>query len=142
MKGISLNPEEQKMGIKGSSTRQVFFNQVKVPVENMLSARENGFKIAINILNIGRIKLAAGVLGGSKQSISDSVKYANSREQFGRSISKYGAIRSKLANQTIKVFVLESAIYRAGQNIDDAIAALIEGGMDKAQATLKGIEDF
>ena len=140
--GISLNPEEKKMGIKGSSTRQVFFNNVKVPVENMLSERENGFKIAINILNIGRIKLAAGVLGGAKATISDAVKYANEREQFGRSISKYGAIRYKIAEQAIRTYVLESATYRAGQNIDDAIAALIAGGMPKNQATLKGIEQF
>ena len=140
--GISLNPEEKKLGIKGSSTRQVFFNGVKVPAENMLSERENGFKIALNILNIGRIKLAAGVLGGSKQSITDSVKYANEREQFGRSIAKYGAIRYKLAEQAIRTFAVESAVYRAGQNIDDAIAALIAGGMDKEKATLKGIEQF
>ena len=140
--GISLNPEEKKMGIKGSSTRQVFLNNVKVPVENMLSERGNGFKIAINILNIGRIKLAAAVLGGSKETISDSVKYTNEREQFGRPISKYGAIRYKLAEQAIRTFVLESATYRAGQNIDDAIEALIAGGMSKGQATLKGIEQF
>ncbi|MEN9998145.1 MAG: hypothetical protein RI922_1135 [Bacteroidota bacterium] len=140
--GISLNPEEKKMGIKGSSTRQVFFNNVKVPVENMLSERENGFKIAINILNIGRIKLAAGVLGGSKGAINDTVKYANEREQFGRPISKYGAIRYKLAEQAIRTFVLESATYRAGQNIEDAIEGLIASGIPKGQATLKGIEQF
>ncbi|MBI1837059.1 MAG: acyl-CoA dehydrogenase family protein [Flavobacteriia bacterium] len=140
--GVSLNPEEKKMGIKGSSTRQVFLNNVKVPVENMLSEREAGFKIALNILNIGRIKLGAGVLGGSKATITDSVKYANEREQFGRSISKYGAIRYKLAEQVIRTFVIESAIYRAGQNIDDAIKHHISEGMDKGKATLKGIEDF
>ncbi len=140
--GISLNPEEKKMGIKGSSTRQVFFNNVKVPVENMLSERENGFKIALNILNIGRIKLGAGVLGGAKAAIADSVKYANEREQFGRPISKYGAIRYKLAEQVIRTFVVESALYRAGQNIDDAIQAYIAEGMDKGEATLKGIEQF
>lgn len=140
--GISLNPEEKKMGIKGSSTRQVFYNNVKVPVENLLSERGNGFKIAINILNIGRIKLAAGVLGGSKEAFNETVKYANQREQFGRSISKYGAIRYKLAEQAIRIFVLESATYRTGQNIDDAINGLIAGGMSKGQATLKGIEQF
>jgi alkylation response protein AidB-like acyl-CoA dehydrogenase len=140
--GISLNPEEKKMGIKGSSTRQVFFNNVKVPSENMLSERENGFKIAMNILNIGRIKLAAGVLGGSKGAITDTVKYANEREQFGRPISKYGAIRYKLAEQVIRTFVLESATYRAGQNIEDAIDGLIASGIPKGQATLKGIEQF
>lgn len=140
--GISLNAEEKKMGIKGSSTRQVFFNNVKVPVENMLSTRENGFKIALNILNIGRIKLAAGVMGGAKGTINETVKYANEREQFGRSISKYGAIRYKLAEQVIRTYVVEAATYRAGQNIDDAIAAYIAAGMDKGAATLKGIEDF
>lgn len=140
--GISLNPEEKKMGIKGSSTRQVFFNNVKVPVENMLSERENGFKIALNILNIGRIKLAAGVMGGAKQTVTDSVRYANEREQFGRSISKYGAIRHKLAEQATRIFAVESATYRAGQNIDDAIAGLIKDGMPKGEATLNGIELF
>ena len=140
--GISLNPEEKKMGIKGSSTRQVFFNNVKVPVENMLSERGNGFKIALNILNIGRIKLGAAVMGGAKGGIDESVRYALEREQFGRSISKYGAIRHKLAEQVIQTYVIESATYRAGQNIDDAIKGLIEGGVDKAQATLQGIELF
>ena len=140
--GINLNPEEKKMGIKGSSTRQVFFNNVKVPVENLLSTRENGFKIALNILNIGRIKLGAAVMGGAKAAITDSVIYANERKQFGREISKYGAIRYKLAEQTIQTFVVESAIYRAGQNIDDAILDYIAKGMSKEEATLKGIELF
>ena len=140
--GISLNPEEKKMGIKGSSTRQVFFNSVVVPIENMLSDRENGFKIALNILNIGRIKLGAGVLGGAKGAINETIKYANEREQFGRIISKYGAIRYKLAEQVIRTYVLESATYRAGQNIDDAIAGYIANGLDKGTATLKGIEQF
>lgn len=140
--GISLNPEEKKMGIKGSSTRQVFFNNVKVPVENMLSEREAGFKIALNILNIGRIKLAAGVMGGSKAVIFDSIKYAGEREQFGQKINSYGAIRYKLAEQAIRTFVVESATYRAAQNIDDAIKSHIVDGMDKGAATLKGIEDY
>ena len=140
--GISLNPEEKKMGIKGSSTRQVFFNKVKVPVENLLSERENGFKIALNILNIGRIKLAAGVLGGAKAAITDAVKYANEREQFGRSIAKYGAIRGKIGEQIIRTYAVESAMYRAGQNIDDAIDSLHASGLDKETATLKGIEQF
>jgi alkylation response protein AidB-like acyl-CoA dehydrogenase len=140
--GVSLNPEEKKMGIKGSSTRQIFFNNVKVPVENLLSERGNGFKIALNILNIGRIKLAAGVLGGSKETIVDTINYANTREQFGRALSKYGAIKHKIAEQIIKTFVLESATYRAGQNIEDAIDNLINSGLDKEKATLKGIEEF
>ena len=140
--GVTLNPEEKKMGIKGSSTRQVFFNNVKVPVENLLGERQGGFKIALNILNIGRIKLAAGVLGGSKETINYSVRYSNERLQFGREISKYGAIRHKLAEQVIRTFALEAAVYRCGADIDSAIHALIDGGMDKEKATLKGIEQF
>lgn len=142
MEGITLNPEEKKMGIKGSSTRQVFFNNVKVPVENMLSVRENGFKIALNILNIGRIKLAGATLGGCKETISQSVKYANERNQFGRAISKYGAIRHKLAEMAIQTYAMETAVYRVTQNIEDAINNLIEDGVDKEKATLKGIEQF
>jgi alkylation response protein AidB-like acyl-CoA dehydrogenase len=140
--GITMNPEEHKMGIKGSSTRQVFFNDCKVPVENLLSERENGFKIAVNILNLGRIKLAGAAVGGSKKTITASVEYANTRNQFGRPISKYGAIRHKLAEQAVRVFACESATYRASQNIEDAILALKESGMDEAKAKLKGVEQF
>ncbi len=140
--GISLNPEEHKMGIKGSSTRQVFFNDVKVPKENFLGEREGGFKIALNILNIGRIKLAAAALGAMKRIISQSINYSNEREQFGRQISKYGAIRYKLAEQAIQSFAVESALYRTGLNIDQATEELLAGGMDEAQAKLKGVEEF
>ena len=140
--GITLNAEEKKLGIKGSSTRQVFFNDVKVPVNNLLYKREQGFKIAVNILNIGRIKLAGGVMGGAKGTITESVVYANEREQFNRSISKYGAIRYKLAEQCIRTFACESATYRATQNIEDAIEDLIKNGLTKEEATLKGIEQF
>jgi alkylation response protein AidB-like acyl-CoA dehydrogenase len=140
--GIELNPEEKKMGIKGSSTRQVFFNDCKVPVENLLSERGNGFKIALNILNIGRIKLGGGVVGANKDIINHSVKYALERNQFGRSISKYGAIRYKLGEQAIRTYVAESAIYRATQNIQDAIDSLIAEGKDKNVAVLKGIEQY
>ncbi len=140
--GITLNAEEKKLGIKGSSTRQVFYNNVKVPVENMLSERENGFKIALNILNIGRIKLGAGTVGAAKMAITQGTKYANEREQFGRPIAKYGAIRQKIAKAAIYAYATESATYRAGQNIDDATAAYIAEGMDKGEATLKGIEQF
>ncbi|REJ81379.1 MAG: acyl-CoA dehydrogenase [Bacteroidetes bacterium] len=140
--GITLNPEEHKMGIKGSSTRQVFFNDCKVPVENLLSDRGNGFKIAVNILNIGRIKLAGAAIGGCKRISTQSVKYANERQQFGRPISKYGAIRYKLAEQVIRIFSCESAIYRCSQNIEDAISALIASGMNENKAKLKGVEQF
>lgn len=140
--GITLNPEEHKMGIKGSSTRQIFFNDCKVPVENLLSERQNGFKIAVNILNIGRVKLAGAAIGASKETATKSIQYANERQQFGRPIAKYGAIRYKLAEQAIRIYACESAIYRASQNIEDATNALIAGGMDEAKAKLKGVEQF
>jgi alkylation response protein AidB-like acyl-CoA dehydrogenase len=140
--GIKLNEEEKKMGIKGSSTRQVFFEDCMVPVENLLSTRGNGFKIAVNILNIGRIKLAAAAIGGSKKCIDTSVNYANERQQFGRPISKYGAIRYKISEQIIKTYSAESAAYRAGQNIDDAIADLRASGMNHSEAELRGVEQF
>ncbi len=140
--GITLNPEEKKMGIKGSSTRQVFFNNVKVPVDNLLGERNQGFKIALNILNIGRMKLAGAVVGGSKETITEAVKYANQRNQFGRPIAKYGAIREKLAKMATYTFASESAIYRASRNIEDRIAYLKNSGMDKSAATLKGIEAY
>jgi alkylation response protein AidB-like acyl-CoA dehydrogenase len=140
--GLTLNAEEKKLGIKGSSTRQVFFNNVKVPVENLLSDRENGFKIAVNILNIGRIKLGAAAIGGGKQSVTQSVNYANEREQFGRAISKYGAIQYKLAQQAILTWVNESATYRAGQDIENCIDGFIAGGMNAEEAKLKGVASY
>jgi hypothetical protein len=140
--GITLNPEEHKMGIKGSSTRQVFFNDCKVPVENLLSERQNGFKIAVNILNVGRIKLAAAALGGCKRTSTISINYANERQQFGRPIAKYGAIRFKLAEQAIRIYAMESALYRATQNIDDAINNFVASGMERGKAVLKGVEQF
>jgi alkylation response protein AidB-like acyl-CoA dehydrogenase len=140
--GITFNAEEHKMGIKGSSTRQIFFNDVKVPVENLLSERQNGFKIAVNILNLGRIKLAGAALGGAKKACDNAIQYANERNQFGRPISKYGAIRHKLAEMAIRMYAVESAIYRCSQNIDDAIESLVEGGMDPSKAKLKGVEQF
>ncbi|NCG30068.1 MAG: acyl-CoA dehydrogenase [Bacteroidetes bacterium] len=140
--GLVLNPEEKKMGIKGSSTRQVFFNDVKIPKDNQLSQRENGFKIALNILNVGRIKLAAATLGSTKEYIDASVRYANERYQFGRPISKYGAIRYKLGEMGLRAYALESAVYRISQNIQDRIDDLDESGLDKGAATLKGIEEY
>ncbi len=140
--GITMNEEEHKMGIKGSSTRQIFFNDCAVPVENLLSTRENGFKIAVNILNVGRIKLGVAAVGGSKQTISLATNYAKERKQFGTSISNFGAIKHKIAEMTTKVFASESACYRAGQNIDDAYNALVATGVDPAKAKLKSLEEF
>jgi alkylation response protein AidB-like acyl-CoA dehydrogenase len=140
--GITMNEEEKKMGIKGSSTRQIFFNDCKVPAENLLSERENGFKIAVNILNIGRIKLGVAAVGGSKYTISIATKYANERKQFGVPIASFGAIKYKIAEMVTKVFASESAHYRAGQNIDDAYNAMVATGMEPAKAKLKSLEEF
>lgn len=140
--GITMNEEEHKMGIKGSSTRQIFFNDCKVPVENLLSERENGFKIAVNILNVGRIKLGAAALGGSKKTISTAVNYAKERKQFNTAIANFGAIKHKISEMATRVFASESACYRAGQNIDDAYTAFIASGMESGKARLKSLEEF
>ncbi|WP_297336425.1 acyl-CoA dehydrogenase family protein [Algoriphagus sp.] len=140
--GITMNEEEKKMGIKGSSTRQVFFNDCKVPVENMLSDRQNGFKIAVNILNIGRVKLGAGVLGGVRTVTSLAIKYSTERKQFGVSINTFGAVKRMLAEMATRTFVSESLCYRAGQDIEDRMAALVEEGMPDAEAKLKALEQF
>ncbi len=140
--GVTMNEEEKKMGIKGSSTRQIFFNDCKVPVENLLSERENGFKIAVNILNVGRIKLGVAAVGGSKMAISKAIKYSNERKQFGVAISTFGAIKHKIAEAATKIFASESAHYRASQNIDDAYNAFIAEGVDSAKARLKSLEEF
>jgi alkylation response protein AidB-like acyl-CoA dehydrogenase len=140
--GISMNEEEKKMGIKGSSTRQVFFNDCPVPVENMLSDRQNGFKIAVNILNIGRVKLGAGVLGGVRTVISHAINYSTERKQFGVSINTFGAMKSKLAEMAARTYVTESLCYRAGQDIEDRINTYIAEGMKESEAKLKGVEAF
>lgn len=140
--GITINDEEKKLGIKGSSTCQVFFNECPVPVENMLSERQNGFKIAVNILNIGRIKLGVGVIGSCKKILKYATEYAIERKQFNTSIANFGAIKRKIAQMATKIYATESASYRAGQNIDDKIDDLIKNGMPEAQAKLKGVEQF
>lgn len=140
--GITMNEPEQKLGIKGSDTRQVFFNDCTVPVENLLSTRENGFKIAVNILNIGRIKLGVAVVGGAKGSLSQAVQYANERKQFGISIGRFGAIKHKLGEMAARIYASETACYRAGQNIDDAIEVLKAEGLSDAEAKLKSLEQF
>jgi alkylation response protein AidB-like acyl-CoA dehydrogenase len=140
--GITMNEEEHKLGIRASSTRQVFFNETKVPVENMLSERENGFKIAMNALNIGRIKLAAACLDAQRRVISGSVKYANERIQFNTPIANFGAIRSKLAEMATNCYAGESASYRAAKGIEDRIAAREAEGSSHQEAELKGVEEF
>lgn len=140
--GITMNEEEHKMGIRGSSTRQIFFNQTPVPAENMLSTRENGFKIAVNILNIGRIKLAAAAIGASKQVLKHANQYAGERKQFGVSINHFGAIKHKLAEQYIRTYVSESATYRAGQDIENKQHQLLASGLGEVESKLKGVEQF
>ncbi len=140
--GISLGDEEKKMGIKGSSTRQVFFENTPVPVENLLGDRNGGFKIAVNILNIGRIKLAASGYGGARSTLDLAIRYSTERKQFGQPISNFGAIKQKLASMAIRTYASESASYRAGQNIEDQINGLLAEGLDKQSAVLKGVEQF
>jgi alkylation response protein AidB-like acyl-CoA dehydrogenase len=140
--GVTMNPEEKKMGIKGSSTRQIFFNDVKVPVENLLGKRGEGFRIALNILHLGRIKLAATVIGGAKRAILHSVNYANERKQFGKAIAEFGAIKHKLAQQVIKTFATESAVYRASKDIQDNILNLKSQGIAHGLANIEGVADY
>jgi len=140
--GITMNEEEKKLGIKGSSTRQVFFNDCPVPVANMLSDRGNGFKIAVNILNIGRVKLGAGVLGGARTVTSQCINYSTDRKQFGVSINTFGAIKAKLAEMATRIYATESLCYRAGQDIEDRMAALAAQGLSDAEAKLKAMEQF
>lgn len=140
--GISMGEEEKKLGIHSSSTRQVFFNETVVPVENLLGERGGGFKIAMNSLNVGRIKLAAACLDAQRRVIDTAVKYANDRVQFNTPIAKFGAIRSKLAEMATRCFVDESASYRAAKDIEDRIIARRENGSSHQEAELKGVEEF
>ena len=140
--GISMNPEEHKLGIRASSTRQVFFNETKVPVENMLSERGNGFKIAMNALNVGRIKLAAACLDAQRRVITNAVAYANERKQFEVAISSFGAIRAKIAEMATNCYTGESASYRAAKAIEDRINARVAEGNTHQEAELKGVEEF
>ncbi len=140
--GISYGEEEHKLGIHSSSTRQVFFNETKVPVENMLSERGNGFKIAMNALNVGRIKLAAACLDAQRRVIREAVKYAKERVQFGTPIADFGAIKEKLAVMATNCYADESAAYRAAKDIENSIANRLAKGSSHQEAELKGVEEF
>lgn len=139
---LTFGEEEHKLGIRASSTRQVFFNDMKVPVECLLGERNNGFKIALNALNVGRIKLAAACLDAQRRIFNLSVQYSNERKQFNTPISTFGAIRKKLAEMATATFVSEAGSYRAAQDIQDKIDALVAGGMSHQEAELKGVEEF
>ncbi len=140
--GVVINPDEHKMGIKGSSTAQIFYNDVRVPVENLLGKRGEGFRIALSILHMGRLKLGANVLGAAKKAINDSVKYANERKQFGLLIATFGSIKHKLAEQVIRTVAAESATYRVSKDIDDLIEKYKSEGCDKGRATIDGISHY
>ncbi len=140
--GITLGEEEHKLGIRASSTRQVFFNDTLVPVENMLAGRGEGFKIAMNALNIGRIKLAAACLDSQRRIVSKAVEYANERIQFKTPIANFGAIRKKIADMATSTYAGESATYRAAGDIENRIKMRLENGNSHQEAELKGVEEF
>ena len=142
VEGITLNPEEAKLGIRSSSTRQVFYNQVKVPTSAMLGKRGEGFKIAMNALNVGRIKLSVAVTGAGKKVMDYAVNYANERKQFKTPIASFGAIQHKLSEMATKIYVADAGNYRAGQNIEDHIKRLEEEGLSTQDAKLKGVEEY
>ncbi|RYY89758.1 MAG: acyl-CoA dehydrogenase [Chitinophagaceae bacterium] len=140
--GFTQGPEEHKMGIKGSSTVQLYFQDCKVPVENVLGDIGKGHKIAFNILNIGRLKLCAAALGGAKRAITTSVEYANTREQFKTAIANFGAIKHKLAEMVIKTFACESALYRTADWIDEKEKEALAEGKPFNDALLGAAEEF
>jgi alkylation response protein AidB-like acyl-CoA dehydrogenase len=140
--GLTLGAEEAKLGIKGSSTRQVFLENAKIPAENVLGEIGKGHLIAFNVLNIGRFKLGALCVGGVKSSTDSAVKYANERVQFKVPIGSFGVIKHKLAEQAIRIFATESSQYRVSNFLQDAKAAYEEQGFDFAKATLEAAEDY
>jgi len=140
--GVVIGPDEHKMGIKGSSTAQVYYNDVKVPVENMLGNRGEGFRIALSILHMGRMKLGANVIGAAKETITQSVRYANERKQFNTKIANFGAIKHKLAEMVIRTFAHESAIYRVSQDIDDLIEKYRAEGCEYGRAAIDAISHY
>ena len=140
--GITLGDEEKKLGIHASSTRQVFFNKTKVPIDHMLAGRGDGFKIAMNALNIGRIKLGVACLEAQRRVINNAVKYANERVQFKTPISQFGAIKEKIARMVTSCYAGESANYRAGYDIELKIKSLHKEGLNHQKAELKGVEEF
>ena len=142
MEGFTQGPEEHKMGIKGSSTVQLYFQDCKVPVENALGDIGKGHIIAFNILNIGRLKLGAATIGGAKMALSDSIEYANTREQFKTPISNFGAIKHKLAEMAIKIYADESALYRTAKWIDEKEHELLIAGKPFNEALLGAAEEY
>ncbi len=140
--GFTQGPEEHKMGIKGSSTVQLYFQDAKVPVENVLGEIGKGHVIAFNILNIGRLKLCAAALGGAKGVATTAIQYANTREQFKQPIAQFGAMKHKMAEMAIRIWVAESALYRTAKWIDDKEQELVKEGKPFSEALLAGAEEY
>ncbi len=141
--GVVIGPDEHKMGIKGSSTAQIYYNDVRVPVNNMIGERGEGFRIALSILHMGRMKLGANVIGAAKMAITDSVKYANERKQFNTLISSFGAIQQKLAEMVIRTYAHESAIYRVSKDIDNLMDKLKQKeACDEGRAAIEAISHY
>lgn len=140
--GVVIGPDEHKMGIKGSSTAQIYYNDVKVPSSNLLGKRGEGFRIALSILHMGRIKLGANVIGAAKRAINNSVQYANERKQFGMHIAAFGAIKHKLAEMVIRTFAAESATYRVSSDIDNLIEQYKTEGTEKGRASIDAIAHY
>jgi len=142
MTGMTLGEEENKLGLHSSSTRQVFLNNVEVPIANMLGGRGNGFKIAMNALNVGRIKLSAAVIDACRRVTTKSIEYSNERVQFNVHISQFGSIKHKIAEMASRTFAVESATYRASNEIEKNITRLESEGVNHQQAHLKGVEEY
>ncbi|MEC8968030.1 MAG: acyl-CoA dehydrogenase family protein [Bacteroidota bacterium] len=140
--GITLGEEEKKLGIKGSSTVQVFFNDCPVPKDNLLGDRQGGFKIALNILNSGRIKLAASTNGGSKYALSKGIQYAIERKQFDKSIAEFTAMQFKIGEMARLIFSSESALYRTGKNIDLKEQELIKNGSPENETKINALREY
>ncbi len=140
--GITTGAEEKKMGIKGSSTVQVFMENTPVPVENLLGDVGKGHKIAFNILNMGRFRLGGGCIGGAKQAFDDAVKYSNERHQFGQAISKFGMIQAKIANMASHIYAVDSMSYRTAGLLDAILQPINKTAPDFAQKTMAGIEEY
>lgn len=140
--GVVVSADEHKMGIKGSSTCQIFFNDVMVPAENLLGKRGEGFRIALNILHMGRIKLGGDTIGAAKKAINDSVRYANERKQFGLKIATFGAIKYKLAQQVIRLLAAESSVYRVSNDVDIVMAKLKDEMPDYGRASIEAIAHY
>ena len=140
--GLTSGAEEHKMGIQGSSTTAVYFDNVKVPVENVLGEIGRGHVIAFNILNIGRLKLGPAVMGGAKNILSISIKYAKQRKAFGAAIASFGAIQHKLAEMAIRIFATESMVWRVVGLIEAQLSSGAHGSSDTARAELKAVEEY